>query len=439
MKVAAVAAGSLAERAGVRAGDRIVRIGDRPVRDSLDFAFLSAESELALELRHADGSRERVFVERPGGAPLGITPEPDPVRRCGNDCVFCFIGQNPKGLRPSLYVRDEDYRLSLLYGNYVTLTPLRGWEVDRILAQRLSPLYVSVHATDARVRRRLLRCRGSGAILPLLRTLAGGNITLHTQIVLVPGWNDGAVLERTLRDLTSLGPAVRSVAIVPVGLTRHRRGLPTLRRMRAGEARRLIERVADWQAHCLRRYGSRRVFLADEIYLLAGERLPEAPAYEAFAQVENGVGLVRQFDQRLRRLRRLLPGERRRFQRAARGRGRRRRVLAVTGRLFAPLLERRLARALQRTGEAERWRVEVRAVENRLFGPRVTVAGLLSGADILRAVGDPRRPDRVLLPPDVLSEEGITLDDQTPEQMARALGAVLQVDIGSRARLHRGA
>ena len=447
IKIAGVTIGSLAERAGIRAGDRILTIAGRRVRDSLDFAYLAADSRLRIELRREDGSIARFTLRHDGGRELGILPAPDPVRRCGNNCVFCFIDQNPKGLRSSLYVKDEDYRLSLLHGNYVTLTPLRGREAERIIEQHLSPLYISVHATDPQVRRRLLRSRGSAEILPLLRRLARGGIELHTQIVLVPGYNDGAVLDRTLADLEQLWPAVRTVAIVPVGLTRHRGGLPHLRRISAREARRLVAYVEQRQEAFRAQNGTRLTYLADEIYLLGGIDLPPGVAYEDFAQVENGVGLVRQFDGRLRRLRRLLARDReedRSQQRPSRAPGRpggagRERVIAASGRLFAPLLHTRLESALRRTGEAQRWRVAVCPIENDLFGHRVTVAGLLGGAAMTRALRAAGRCGRVLLPPDAFNDDGVTLDEFTPERISTALRTPVQVGIGARARLYRPA
>lgn len=415
MRIQRVAPGSAAARAGLRAGDELLSVNGEPVRDALDFLFATAEDLLRLELRGAGGRARAVEILRSPGEPLGIELVPDPIRRCANRCLFCFIDQNPKGLRRSLYVKDEDFRHSLLYGNYLTLTNLREADLARILAQRLSPLYISVHATDAATRRRLLGCRGDGAILPILERLAAGGIDLHAQIVVVPRHNDGEVLARTLADLERLHPHLRSVAVVPVGLTRHRAGLPRLRLNNREEARAIVRAVARRQGACRRRFGTRLHFLADELYLAAGVRLPAAQAYEGYPQIENGVGMVRRFEEDYAAARRLIPDVRAR------------RVVVATGERFAPRLARWCATRLAATGEGRRHRVGVIGVRNRLFGPRVTTAGLLGGRDLLAALRAAPPFDLALLPPETLNAEGRMLDDETPESLARALGAPVHV------------
>ncbi len=460
MRIARVTKPSPAWDAGLRAGDEILSIDGMPLRDALEFTYLSADDAIAIEIRRD----EEVFeceLEREPGEQWGLEFPEDSVRCCGNQCVFCFIDQNPHDLRPTLYVKDEDYRLSVLYGNYVTLTNLKEWEIERILLQHLSPLYVSVHATDPVVRRRLLRSRARHDIMALMRRLGEGGITLHTQIVLVPGYNDGAVLEGTLNDLEALYPAVATVAIVPVGLTKHRANLPPLREVTRDEAVQLVEQIGGRQRRCLRGTGSRIHFLADEIYLLAGAPLPEADAYEGFPQVENGVGLVRAFDLDLAERHRLFSapgkldsapgkldsvsgkldpddlsrGERghpplaHQDQQPAHGRdtGAHLRAAVVTGQLFAPLLRQRLPRALARTGEAAAWVPEVVAVDNALFGRSVTVAGLLGGADVIAKLAARRRYDRVVLPLEMFNTDGFTLDHRRPQDLAAELGAELQL------------
>jgi putative radical SAM enzyme (TIGR03279 family) len=434
MKIVRVDSDSVAARAGLMAGDEILAINGAPLRDALDFLFASAEEELELAVRRADGAAVVLGLVRSPGEPLGIELPPDPIRRCGNRCVFCFIDQNPKGLRRSLYVKDEDYRHSLLFGNYLTLTDLAAWEIERILDQHMSPLYVSVHATDATARRRLLRCPGDGAILPLLTHLARGGIELHAQIVLVPGYNDGEILTRTLDDLERLHPALLSVAIVPVGLTRHRAKLPPLRPVRADEAASLVEAIGVRQRACRARLGTRLHFLADEFYLLAGAALPPASAYEGFPQIENGVGMVRRFERDHAHARRLLPAIPGREARTGRGRrtdgdaaNAKPRVLVTTGTRFSPLLEAFLARRLRATGEASCAEVRVIAVENAFFGPGVTTAGLLTGGDILAALMREQPFDLALLPPETLNADGRLLDDLTPDEIGARLGAPVRV------------
>jgi putative radical SAM enzyme (TIGR03279 family) len=328
--------------------------------------------------------------------------------------VFCFIHQLPKGLRKSLYVKDDDYRLSFLHGNYITLTDLPESEIQRIVDLRLSPLYISVHATDAELRRFLLGSPRTirGDLLERMRRLATAGIRMHTQIVLCPGLNDGPHLARTVRELGELHPAVATVAVVPVGLTRHREGLHPLRPVTPAEARAIVEAVHGWQAGFLASRGTRLVFAADELYLLAEVPIPPAAAYEGFAVAEDGVGLVRQFEDDFLALTRqpLRP----------RWRGTRT-VTLVTGELFGPLLQGFLA-ALRVPG----LRAEAIAVPNELFGRQIGVAGLLTGQDVARALSGRSLGDLVLVPRVALTESrGVFLDDVTPDDLARHLGVRL--------------
>jgi len=453
MKVTAVEKGSPAEKAGIRVGDEILSVNGAPIRDALDFLFASAESHVSMRLVR-EGVERVVRIRRlnrrssgsGGQASLGLILPPDPVRRCGNRCVFCFVDQNPPGLRRSLYVKDEDYRLSLLFGNYVTLTNLRAWETERILAQRISPLYVSVHATRPETRRQLLGCRGAGEILPLLRRLISGGIRIHAQIVVVPGMNDGRVLEGTLDDLETLAPGLVSNAIVPVGLTRHRAKLPRLRMVTPAEAGRMIARLEERRARCLAALGTRLHFPADELYLLAGVELPPYASYEGFPQIDNGVGMVREFEHRLKRMCGLFrplelarggPG------RAAGRRDRAGEIVIATGRRFAPILETLLPAALARGGGAARARLRIVGVRNRLFGARVTAAGLLGGRDICAALRAARaasgRIDLAVVPPEVFNADGLTLDGWSLADMAAAIGAPVQADLGGTSLIARPA
>jgi len=430
MRILQVADGSPAARAGVRTGDELRSVNGHPMRDALDYLFAISEGALVLELERGEGPLRRVRLTRSPGEALGLELAPDRVRRCSNRCIFCFIDQNPLGLRANLYVKDEDYRLSLLYGNYLSLTNLQEWEIRRILEQRLSPLYVSVHAVDPVVRRRMLGCRGEGAILPILRRLAAGGIRLHAQIVLVPAYNDGAVLDETLEALESLHPAVQSVAVVPVGLTRHRDDLPRLRRVTPRLAAAIIARVERRQRRCLSGLGTRLHFLADEFYLLAGRKLPQPAGYEGFPQIENGVGMVRRFERELRRLRRLLPAPGRA---GAPRRGRRPRAVTATGVRFAPILATRLAAKLRDTGESDRWQVEVLPVRNRLFGASVNVAGLLGGAEVASALRRRGPFELAVLPPEMFNTNGLTLDGMRLEELAHRITRPVRIGLGGRA------
>jgi putative radical SAM enzyme (TIGR03279 family) len=412
VRVQRVQPGGLAARAGLQPGDRLLRVNGTPLRDLIDFHVLAGEEELTLDLER-EGRPRAVTLLRQWGRDLGLTcepPTPCEISTCANKCVFCFIHQLPRGLRKSLYVKDDDYRLSFLHGNYITLTDLPDAEVQRIVDQHLSPLYVSVHATDPALRHFLLGSPKTmrGELMERLGQLARAGIRMHAQVVLCPGLNDGPHLERTVRELATLHPAVATVAVVPVGLTRHREGLYPLRSVTPEEARTLLAAIHGWQADHLRRAGTRFVFAADELYLSAGEPIPPAAAYEGFPVVEDGIGLVRRFEDGLARAL-----ARRRTPRPAVSH-----ATVVTGELAGPILRRLLA-ALAVPGLT----VEVVPVRNDFFGPAISVAGLLTGQDIAAALAGRPLGDVVLIPAVALQESrGVFLDDAVPADLGRALG-----------------
>jgi putative radical SAM enzyme (TIGR03279 family) len=403
-----------AAAAGLARGDRIVAVNGQPLRDAIDFQFHAGDERLELTVER-DGVTTTKRLRR-RGAGLGLElapPRPGDIATCANKCVFCFIHQLPKGMRRSLYVKDDDFRLSFLHGNYITLSDLDEASFERIIEQRLSPLYISVHATDPALRHALLgRPRHSAEILPRLERLAKAGIRMHAQIVLCPDLNDGAHLERTVFELAPLHPHVATTAIVPVGLTRHRERLPALRSLTPAEARALVATAEAWQSRWLAGLGSRFVFLADEIYLLAGLALPPAAAYEGFSVAEDGIGLVRQFEDGFHR-------SIARRTRAAAGP-----VTIVTGELFAPRL-----RALLAAGGFHPATVRVAAVPNDFFGPAIGVAGLLTGRDIQRHLATQPDLGRAVLVPAVAVRDGdgIFLDDLTPADLARDLGVPVKV------------
>ncbi|HOT00229.1 MAG TPA: DUF512 domain-containing protein [Acidobacteriota bacterium] len=404
-----VAPGSPAWQMGLRAGDRCLAIDGRVPLDYLDIQYHLADGgPHVMDVAKADGQRWEAEFELDEDETLGIGWEGIRPRTCRNRCVFCFVDQLPRGVRPSLRIKDEDYRHSFLHGNFITLSNLTPADLDRILAQRLSPLYVSVHSTDPSLRARLVRCGARDRFFEYFDALARGGIALHTQVVLLPGRNDGAALERTMTDLAARHPAVRSLGIVPVGLTRHRAGLPALRPPDPSFCRAVIRQVQPHQERWRRRLGVRFAYLADEFYLQAGRRLPPASAYDDFPQLENGIGLVRDFLEETMALLREPPPV-----------VRVRRAALATGTLFAPLL----AQALRRINR--RWGVAFRAlpVPNRFLGPRVTVAGLLAGRDIAAAAGR-LAPDEWLAVPGqcVGAGHGRFLDDWTPADLAAAAG-----------------
>jgi putative radical SAM enzyme (TIGR03279 family) len=403
-----------ASAAGLLVGDRILAVNGQALRDAIDFQFHAADDRLALTVERADGLRSLALT--PSAGDLGVelaAPRPAEISTCANKCVFCFIHQLPRGMRKSLYVKDDDFRLSFLHGNYITLTDLGEADLARIIEQRLSPLYVSVHATDPELRHRLLgRPRRSAPILPRMERLARAGIRMHAQIVLCPDWNDGPQLERTVFELAPLASQVATVAVVPVGLTRHRERLPDLRGLTSEEAGALVDTVTGWQEKLLATLGTRFVFLADEIYLLAGRPLPPAPAYEGFPVAEDGIGLVRRFEDGF-----------------ARALARRPAPLAlrpltvVSGEMFAARLRTLLAGLPGAEGA-----LRVTAVPNDFFGPAIGVAGLLTGRDIQRHLaGLPDLGEGVLVPAVALHDvDGVFLDDLTPADLSRDLGVPLK-------------
>ncbi|HZS02621.1 MAG TPA: DUF512 domain-containing protein [Chloroflexota bacterium] len=409
--VARVRRGGAAARAGVRVDDRLLAVNGLQPRDAIDLADAAAGDEVVLTLAR-DERVETVRATRSPAEDLGLefaAPTLDGVRRCANACAFCFIDGLPEGMRNTLYIRDDDYRYSFLYGSFVTLTNLRADDEDRICFQRLSPLRVSVHATDLAVRRQVLANPHAPDILTQLDRLGAAGIEFHTQVVLVPGVNDGLVLARTIEDLAARYPVVRSVAVVPVGLTRHSH-TAGLRTLTPADAARALDECGRWQRRLRGGLGVRFVYPSDELYLLARRRFPPASHYDDYPQLQNGVGLVPLFLAQWRRVRRRLPAA-----------VSPRRVLWVCGQA----MERALRLVAAEMAAVEGLTVEVATVANAFFGTGVTVSGLLTGADVARALAD-RPADRIVLPRAMFDAAGErTLDDFTLADLAARLpGAV---------------
>lgn len=407
--IASVEPGSAAAAAGLRAGDRVLAANGRALRDVLDYQFHAGDGAVAL-LVESDGQRR--LLKLSGDESLGIVfeePTFDGIRRCNNRCSFCFVPQNPPGARPSLFVKDDDYRYSVLYGAFVTLTNLDEADWERIAEQRLSPLNVSVHATETHVRRRLLGNPRAPDIVEQLRRLIDAGVRVNAQVVLCPGLNDGVHLDQTIADLAALYPGVQTLSVVPVGLTDNGiRRVRTVRQYSAEEARAVLRGLRAWRRRFRRQRGVSFVHASDEFYLLAGLAVPSARHYDGFPQLGNGVGMVRRLLDEAARLRRRRPVPRSRF----------RRVTAVSGTLAAPVL----TRALTQVGNLTQCEIKVVAAENRYFGPSVTVAGLLTAGDVLAALEGSEPGDLVLLPRHTLDASGTRLlDDVTPDQLEREL------------------
>jgi putative radical SAM enzyme (TIGR03279 family) len=413
LEILAVEPGSIAEELELQAGDVLLAVNDKPLRDQIDFQVYTAVEDLVLEVRRKDGEMWELELEKDAFEPLGLHFEhPDPTQ-CGNNCIFCFVHQLPRGLRRTLYVKDEDYRFSYLYGSYVTLTNISDADMVRIIEQRLSPLYVSVHATDEELRARLIGRQGP-PVLDLLERLTAAGIEVHTQIVLCPGFNDGAQLERTIGDLYALHPGIRTLAVVPVGLTGYRERLPQLRPLDAAGAAAVLETLHRFQERYLAETGTRFVFAADELYLKAGVEFPPLEAYEELSQVENGVGLIPVF--RADAVDVLL--EARKLRAGA--------VSTFTGASASGELTRFAADLAAKTGV----KIHLHTIRNDFFGGEVTVAGLIAGADLIAQLQGKELGEALLVPDVVLRDgEDVFLDDLTLPQVAQALGvAVFKID-----------
>lgn len=430
--VSAVKPGSIAEEAGMRPGDQIVAINGAPATDLIQLHFAAAQPHLTLLVRRPDGEELMLEIEKDEDDDLGLSfadPLFDRIVTCVNKCIFCFVHQSPKGMRRSLYIMDDDLRLSVLDANFITLTNWTEEDWRRVIEQHLSPLHISVHATEDDVRAFLMGTDRARGIMGQLRRLADAGIVMHTQLVLCPGINDGEHLDRSIADLGSLFPYVRTISVVPVGLTRFRRYLFPLRPYRPHEARVILRQLRAWQRRWLEKLGTRLVFAADEWYTLAGRWVPPAAAYEEFPQLSNGIGLIRRLVDEVKAAERaMLPVARRSpGPGSTGGRAPSRRVLWVTGVSAGPVLQA-LARRLMR--RAEGLEVQVQVVENCFYGPTVTVAGLLTGGDIRDALAG--RPDlgsfdAILLPDVALKADApIFLDDMTLPALQEAVGAPIQ-------------
>jgi len=410
--IAGVDPNGIAASMAVTIDDRVLAVDDHPIQDILDFQVATGDVSFTLLIeKQTSGELWEIEIERGPGEFLGIefaNAAVDGLKKCRNHCIFCFVRQMPAGLRPSLYDLDDDYRMSVSRGTYITLTNLSEQEMARILTVRPSPLYISVHAWNPRVRQQLMGNERAGELPEQLRRLSAAGINLHTQIVLVPGYNDGAVLEETVYRLAALAPQVQTIGIVPVGLTRFRHNLPNLQSLTPAEARNLIVNGRVWQTDFLYRYGKRLVYFADELYVL-GEmmaELPPAEAYDGFEQLENGVGMLRLFAEEWNAAEAEFASQFSAFGTQALFPPRRH---IITGTIAAPFLSTCAERARRLIPNLT---YEIHAVENHFFGPKITVAGLVTATDIAAQVGD-LGGDEFFVPRTMLREgEDIFLDNR---------------------------
>lgn len=412
--IQSVLSGSIASRADIRGGDQLISANGHAIRDVLDYRFYLADTSVRLELER-DGKRFSVLINKGEYDDVGLefeTPLMDKKHTCRNACVFCFIDQMPKGMRETLYFKDDDDRLSFLHGNYVTLTNLTNEDIERIITMHISPVNVSVHTTNPELRVKMMKNKHAGKVLSYLPRLAEAGIALCTQIVLCKGLNDGEELDRSMRDLAKLYPALRSCAIVPVGLTKHREGLYPLELFTPEECERVIAQVNAFGEECLKKYGSRLFYCADELYVKAGLPLPLEDYYEDYSQIENGVGMITslgsEFDAELEFIDEHLAA----FHAP-------RTVSLVTGVAAHGALSELAHRLESRVSGLT---VRVYCATNRFFGETVTVAGLLTGKDVADQLSDKELGDELLFPAVMLRADGdLFLDDTTPAWLSEQL------------------
>ncbi len=413
MKIKTVEPHSIAEELGIRPGDEVLEINGRRIADVLDYRFYESDPEISVKIAR-NGEITIYDIEKDDGERLGLEFEDFRILSCGNDCIFCFVDQNPKGLRNQLYFRDGDYRLSFLYGNYTTMTNAGPAILRRIIQQRLSPQYISVHVTDYAIRKKLMGLKKDDRILEKIQLLHDHGIDMHTQIVLCPGINDGAALEKTVFDLYQFNKHIVSLAIVPVGLTDHRFGLYELKKVDRAYANALLDTIQPWQQRFRRDIGRAFVYASDEFHIVAGRDIPGEEYYDGFPQTENGVGIVRAFLSDFER-------QAKKFPHALSARTQ---LTLATAELPADVMQRFILPSLQRIANLDA-RLEV--VPNVLFGRSVTVAGLLSGKCLVSSLHGKELGDLLLLPPDIVNHDALFLDDMTVPALEETLNVPVMV------------
>ena len=419
-KIISVDEGSPAARAGLEAGETLLQIDGVAIRDVLDYKFYSYDARLTLQVLGQDGETVReVRVRKREGEPLGLNFEHylmEKMKQCSNTCVFCFIDQLPKGMRETLYVKDDDARMSFLMGNYISMTNLSEADVDRILRMHISPVNISVQTTNPELRVKMLQNRRAGEALKIMDRFAEGGITMNCQLVVCKGLNDGDELRRSLHDLKKLYPAVNTISVVPFGMTDHREGLYPLEPTDKAAAAAILDIVEPFAQACLEELGTRLAWCGDELYLKAGRPLPDTAYYEDFTQFENGIGMLPLF---MEEFRLALPGYEGRSARP---------FTIATGAAAAPSMALLLDEAAVKCDNLNGKVVEIR---NDFFGHRVSVAGLITGQDLIAQLKGRDLGERVLISANMLRDGGdVFLDDYTPQQVSDALGVpIVPVEI----------
>ncbi len=415
VKIVQVGAHSRAAKVGIREGDRLISINGREIRDVLDYRFHLANRSVTLEIRREE-NRLSFTITKGEYDDIGLefeTPLMDEKHSCENRCIFCFIDQLPRGLRQTLYFKDDDSRLSFLHGNYVTLTNLSQRDIERIIEMHISPINVSVHTTDPELRVKMMRNKHAGHVLSYLRMLADAGIRLCAQIVLCRGINDGQALDRTMQDLLTYMPALDSVSIVPAGLTRYRQKLYPLETYTPQECRAIIHQVGQVGDACVKQYGRRVFFCADELYIKGDVPLPDDDFYEDYSQLEDGIGMVTSMAHEFQAEMQFLADDLADYVPP-------RRVTAVTGTAAAESISRLCA---QLEAAVDGLTIQVVPIINHFFGETITVAGLLTGKDMAEQLAPLDLGDEILIPANTLRADGdLFLCGMTPVELSRALG-----------------
>lgn len=427
MLITAIDSGSPAERAGVRVGETLTAIGRHPAHDILDYQFYTYDARFTLSLTAPDGSKRTVRIRKEDGEPLGLTFETylaDRPRHCANKCVFCFIDQMPPGMRETLYFKDDDMRLSFLQGNYITMTNLSDEDLQRMMKMRISPVNVSVQATDPELRVKMLSNPRAARLMEQMRILADAHITMNCQIVLCPGLNDGKMLEKSLSDLLTLYPAVDSVSVVPVGLTKYRDGLYPLKPVGKREAEEVLAIVETFGKRAYEKYGTHIAYCSDEFYLQAERELPDADFYDGFPQLENGVGMMALLEDEFRTLLRDEPP----FKAFGP-------FSLATGEAAAGFMKKMLDLADKtcHTGTGT-----VYAIRNDFFGPGINVAGLVTGQDLIAQLMGKPLGECLFIPLCMLRQgEDVFLDDLHVTDAEKALGVkIIPIPTNAEGLLH---